>query len=77
MGTSILSISETAGLGMRAKTDPAFLAQFNGASVDKFTVVKMEQEVHQRIRLMQSAVLQLHLRLLQKVSIQHLLYLKN
>ena len=39
-GTSILSISETAGLGMRAKTDPAFLAQFNGASVDKFTVVK-------------------------------------
>ena len=40
MGTSILSISETAGLGMRAKTDPAFLAQFNGASVDKFTVVK-------------------------------------
>ena len=40
MGTSILSISETAGLGMRAKTDPTFLAQFNGASVDKFTVVK-------------------------------------
>ena len=40
MGSSILSISETAGLGMRAKTDPAFLAQFNGASVDKFTVVK-------------------------------------
>ena len=34
MGTSILSISETAGLGMRAKTDPAFLAQFYGASVD-------------------------------------------
>lgn len=40
MGTSILSISETAGLGMRAKTDPTFLAQFNGASVDKFAVVK-------------------------------------
>ena len=25
---------------MRAKGSPAFLAQFNGASVDKFTVVK-------------------------------------
>ena len=39
-GVEMLSLSETAGLGMRAKTDPAFLAQFNGASVDKFTVVK-------------------------------------
>ena len=28
LGTSILSISETAGLGMRAKTDPTFLGQF-------------------------------------------------
>jgi electron transport complex protein RnfG len=39
-GTSILSISETAGLGMRAKTDPSFLSQFVGVNVDKFTVVK-------------------------------------
>ena len=28
LGTSILSISETAGLGMRVKTSPDFLAQF-------------------------------------------------
>lgn len=39
-GTSILSIGETAGLGMRVKTDPSFLSQFEGAEVDKFTVVK-------------------------------------
>ncbi len=39
-GTSILEISETAGLGMRAKTDPSFLGQFNEVRVDRFTVVK-------------------------------------
>ncbi len=39
-GTSILSISETAGLGMRAKTDPAFLGQLEGKNVSKFSVVK-------------------------------------
>lgn len=39
-GTSILSISETAGLGMRAKTDPAFLGQLEGKKVSKFNVVK-------------------------------------
>jgi electron transport complex protein RnfG len=40
LGTSILSISETAGLGMRAKSDPTFLAQFVGANTDKFTLTK-------------------------------------
>ena len=39
-GTSILSISETAGLGMRAKTDPTFLGQIEGKNVSKFNVVK-------------------------------------
>lgn len=39
-GTSILSISETAGLGMRAKTDPSFLSQFNDVKVNQFTLVK-------------------------------------
>jgi electron transport complex protein RnfG len=39
-GTSILSISETAGLGMRAKTDPTFLGQLEGKNVSKFNVVK-------------------------------------
>ena len=39
-GTSILSISETAGLGMRAKTDPSFLAQYNDVKVEQFSVVK-------------------------------------
>ena len=32
LGTSILSISETAGLGMRVKTSPDFLAQFKSAN---------------------------------------------
>ena len=40
LGTSILSISETAGLGMRAKTDPSFLEQFNNKKVEKFNLVK-------------------------------------
>ena len=39
-GTSILSISETAGLGMRAKTDPPFLGQLEGKKVSKYNVVK-------------------------------------
>lgn len=39
LGTSILSISETAGLGMRAKTDPSFLNQFKGAITNIFTLV--------------------------------------
>ncbi|MDD3239385.1 MAG: RnfABCDGE type electron transport complex subunit G [Lachnospira sp.] len=39
-GTSILSISETAGLGMRAKTDPSFLGQLEGKKVEQFNVVK-------------------------------------
>ena len=34
LGTSILSISETAGLGMRVKTSPDFLAQFKSANTD-------------------------------------------
>lgn len=40
MGTSILSIGETAGLGMRVKTDPSFLSQFKDAVTDKFILVK-------------------------------------
>lgn len=40
LGTSILSIGETAGLGMRAKTDPSFLGQFAGKKVSKFNLVK-------------------------------------
>ena len=40
LGTSILSISETAGLGMRVKTSPDFLEQFKSANKDKFVLVK-------------------------------------
>jgi len=40
LGTSILAIGETAGLGMRAKTDPTFLEQFNNMKVEKFNLVK-------------------------------------
>lgn len=40
LGVSFLSISETAGLGMRAKTDPTFLGQLEGKNVSKFNVVK-------------------------------------
>lgn len=39
LGTSILTISETAGLGMRAKQDPSFLAQFNGTKTSEYKVV--------------------------------------
>ena len=39
IGTSILTISETAGLGMRAKQDPSFLAQFNGTKTSEYKVV--------------------------------------
>ena len=38
-GISILSISETAGLGMRA-TEPEFQAQYEGKQTDKFVVSK-------------------------------------
>ena len=39
-GISFLAISETAGLGMRAKQDPSFAAQFTGVSVDRYVLVK-------------------------------------
>ncbi len=38
-GISILSISETAGLGMKAK-EPAFYEQYKGKQTDKFVVSK-------------------------------------
>lgn len=38
-GISILSISETAGLGMKA-TEPAFYEQYQGKQTDKFVVSK-------------------------------------
>lgn len=40
LGTSILSIGETAGLGMRVKTDPSFLSQFKNVVTDQFVLVK-------------------------------------
>ena len=39
-GVSILSISETAGLGMKAKDDPSWGKQFAGKKADAFSVVK-------------------------------------
>ena len=39
-GISILSISETAGLGMKAKDDPSWGKQFAGKKVESFSVVK-------------------------------------
>jgi len=39
LGTSILSIGETAGLGMRAKTDPSYLNQFKNVTTNKFELV--------------------------------------
>ena len=38
-GVSILSISETAGLGMKA-TEPAFYGQYEGKQAEKFVVSK-------------------------------------
>ena len=39
-GVSFLSISETAGLGMKAKDDPSWGKQFAGKKADAFSVVK-------------------------------------
>ena len=39
-GYSVLSISETAGLGMKAKDDPRWRQQFAGKKVESFSVVK-------------------------------------
>lgn len=39
-GYSVLSISETAGLGMKAKDDEDFVAQYQNKKVEAFTVVK-------------------------------------
>ena len=39
-GIRMLSISETAGLGMEAKDDPSFAAQYVGKKVDSFSVTK-------------------------------------
>lgn len=39
LGISFLSISETAGLGMRAKQDPSFKSQYIGKNVESFKVV--------------------------------------
>ena len=39
-GYSVLSISETAGLGMKAKDDPSWGKQFAGKKADAFSVVK-------------------------------------
>ena len=39
-GYSVLSISETAGLGMKAKDDPSWGKQFAGKKVESFSVVK-------------------------------------
>ena len=39
-GYSVLSISETAGLGMKAKDDPNWGKQFAGKKADAFSVVK-------------------------------------
>lgn len=39
-GYSVLSISETAGLGMKAKDDPEWGEQFAGKQVEAFQVVK-------------------------------------
>ena len=38
-GTYLGTLSETAGLGMRAKQDPSFLAQFNGTKTSEYKVV--------------------------------------
>ena len=40
MGISFLSLSETPGLGMKAKDDPSWGKQFAGKKVESFSVVK-------------------------------------
>ena len=65
-GVSILSISETAGLGMRA-TEAKFQEQYVGKTTDKFMYPKMAEREN---LLMLSAVRPLHPELLPVQSIQ-------
>ena len=73
-GISILSISETAGLGMKAK-EPKFYNQFKGKKAEKFVV---SQRWWRRMnRSMQSVVQQLHHVQLQELSTLALAYYQN
>lgn len=55
-GIAILSIGETAGLGMRA-TEPEFQAQFVGKKVDAFTVTKTGAQAENEIDALSGATI--------------------
>lgn len=55
-GIAILSIGETAGLGMRA-TEPEFQAQFVGKKVDTFTVTKTGAQAENEIDALSGATI--------------------
>lgn len=55
-GYSITSISETPGLGDKAKT-PEFSEQFNNKAVDSFTVVKQKPSADQEIEAISGATI--------------------
>lgn len=55
-GISILSISETAGLGMRA-TEPEFYEQFSGKQVDQFVYTKSGAQADNEIDALSGATI--------------------
>lgn len=55
-GIAILSISETAGLGMKA-TEPVFYDQFSGKNVEQFEVVKNQASSDEQIDALSGATI--------------------
>ena len=56
-GIRMLSIGETNGLGMEARDDPSFTAQYTNKQVDSFTVVKNAPEKDEEIQAITGATI--------------------
>ena len=56
-GVNMLSIGETSGLGMEARDNPAFTAQYTGKDVEEFTVVKTAPEKDSQIQAITGATI--------------------
>lgn len=56
-GLTMLSIGETTNLGMEARDDPSFAAQYVGKPVDSFTVVKTEPANENEIKAISGATI--------------------
>lgn len=56
-GFTMLSIGETTGLGMEARDNPSFAAQYVGKKVDSFTVVKSQAAADNEINAISGATI--------------------